>query len=318
MIGPMTDGGAAQSADQRLEHAAQARHEAEGLRRRLEAATLYADQTTVRVQEARDRLVDETEDVEKLESLSWTRILMTLRGAQLTALERETAEREAARYAVADAETRDEVAWRDVAGIQAQLDELGDVDATYVEALTAKEEWVSGHDAGVAAQLAALAERRGVLSAEAREAYEAGAAALDLLTHAQQLLGSAGSWSTWDTFGGGGLLTDMVKYDKLDQVSEVLRAADIALGQFSRELADLEVAGVGGVEVDGMTRTFDVFFDNIFTDLAVRSRIRDAESRVEHSIGAVTRTLERLNERGRALAAELVDLTEQREDLLRA
>jgi hypothetical protein len=321
MIGAMTDGGAAQDADAQLQHAAQVRREAQGLRERLDAAQRYAEQTALRVQEARDRLAAEDEDVARLESFSWARIVSTLRSARATDLEREAAERDAARYAVADAEARSEMAWREVAGISAQLDDLGDVEQRFEDALAAKERWTAEHAPEAAARLVELATRRGVLAAEdreGREAYAAGVDAGELLRHADQLLASAGSWATWDTFGGGGLLTDMMKYDKLDQVGEVLRRADLALGRFSRELADLRIAGVDAVAVDGMTRTFDVFFDNIFSDMAVRSRIQRARERVLSAMGAVDRLLGDLSERGRVIAAELEDLERHREQLLLA
>ena len=319
MICAMTDGVPERTADEQLELAAQVRREAQALRERLDAARRYAEQSTRRVHEARSRLADEQEDVDRLESFSWARIVSTVKSARATDLERETAERDAARYAVADAEARDGMARREVDVITAQLDELGDVDRRYADALAAKEQWVSGQAPEVAARLVELTTRRGVLTAEdreGREAYAAGVEAGELLRHADRLLGSAGSWATWDTFGGGGLLTDMMKYDKLDQVSEVLRRTDLALGRFSRELADLRIAGVETVAVDGLTRTFDVFFDNIFSDMAVRSRIQQSRPRVGSALGAVDDLLRELDERGRAIAAELEDLGRLREDLL--
>lgn len=71
----------------------------------------------------------------------------------------------------------------------------------------------------------------------------------------------------------------MMKYDRLDQVAAVLRDVDVALDRFSRELSDVQLAAVRGVQVDGLTRTFDVFFDNIFSDLAA------LESRREQVLG---------------------------------
>jgi len=269
------------------------------------------------VQEAREQLQDEQEDVERLESMSWSRIVSALKGRRFTDLERETAERDAARYAVAHAEARNEAAWRDVESVQAQLDALGDVDRVFEEALAAKEQ--AATDPDLARRLAEVSERRGALLAEdreAREAHAAGMRARELLLAARQLLGSARSWSTWDTFGGGGLLTDMMKYDKLDRVSATLREADRALAVFSRELADLQLGGIGGVQVDGLTRTIDVFFDNIFTDWAVRSRIQDAEVRVAQALSAVEHTLNALTERGRAYAEELAELETRRQELL--
>ena len=154
--------------------------EAASLRERLEAAARHADGTTARVQEARDRLTAESGEVEQLESMSWSRILSALRGGHATDLEREQAERDAARYAVADAQARDELAWRDVEAAQAQLDALGDVDQAYADALTAKEQWAATHDPLLAQGLAEVTERRGVLLAEdqeGREAYDVGVSA---------------------------------------------------------------------------------------------------------------------------------------------
>src|SRR3954469_2409083 len=124
----MTDGGTAQGAHEQLEHAAQRRREAEALQHRLDAAAGYAEQTAARVAETRSRLADEHEDVARLESFSWTRIVSTLRHRRAGGPERETAEREAARYSVADAEARDALARRDVAGLTAELEALGDVE----------------------------------------------------------------------------------------------------------------------------------------------------------------------------------------------
>ena len=120
--------------------------------------------------------------------------------------------------------------------LQSQLAALGDVEAAYTNALTAKEEWVRAHDPQVARRLEEIATERGQLAAEdheALEAYNAGVTAHQHLADAVRLLESARSWSTWDTFGGGGMITDMVKYDKLDQVHDQLREADAALRAFS-------------------------------------------------------------------------------------
>jgi hypothetical protein len=320
MIGAMTDGGAASSAQQWLEHAAQVREEARGLRTRVDTARSHAREAAARVDAARERLDEDTRDVARLQSLSWTRVLSGLRGDRSTDLERETAERDAARYELGAAETRLVVARDETAALESQLAALGDPDASFADALAEQEQWATAHDPATAGRLADLARRRGVLAAEdteGREAYAAGARAHQLLQGAEELLSAAESWSTWDTFGGGGLLTDMVKYDKLDRVADVLRQADLALGAYTRELADLRLAGVGTVGVDGLTRTFDVFFDNLFTDWAVRSRIQETRRRVVAALDAVALTQRRLSDRGRAIADERAALDRERETVLR-
>lgn len=302
-----------------LEHAARVRREYDGLTERLEAANGYLRSVEERVTELRGRLATENEDVEKLESFSPTRIWATLKGSRPGDLDRETAERDAARYAVAEAEARRDAASRECASLKAQIDALGDVEAMHARALAAKEEWARAHDPQTAAALGEIAQRRGELKAqdkEAREAHEAGRAALNMLEQARQLLGSAESWSTWDAFGGGGMLTDMAKYDKIDRAAAVLHQADMALGRFAVELADLGMPAVGGVGVDGMTRTFDMFFDNIFTDMTVRSRIQDTSRRTAAAAHAVGQVLARLEQTGHEIIKELAELDARRVQVL--
>ncbi|HEX6874425.1 MAG TPA: hypothetical protein VF165_02095 [Nocardioidaceae bacterium] len=302
-----------------LEKAVAAREEHLSLTRRLDGSAPHLADLEKHLEDVRRVLDSETTDVEKLESFSVAKIWAHLKGSHLTDLERETAEREAARYAVAEAEARLDAMQRDRAALESRRTELGDVEERYREALAAKEAWVAQNGAGSGAELAGIAERRGELTAldkEAREAHAAGRAAHELLSQTASLLGSAGSWSTWDAFGGGGMLTDMMKYDKVDRATETLRRADIALAAFSRELADVHLPQVRGVQVDQLMRTFDVWFDNIFSDMAVRARIEDAARRVDHALGQVEQALDALQQRGREIARELADLDARRETLL--
>lgn len=302
-----------------LAHAAQLRRQHTDLTRRLSTEQSHAQLLDQRVKELRDRLADETKDVEALESFSPTRIWATLRGSRTNDLDRERAEREAASYAVAEAEARRDAAHRRAESIQSQLGHLGDIEDIYRRALATKEQWALTHDPALAAALDDIATRRGELTAartETEEAYAAGQQAAALVEQAIDLLGKAESWSTFDTFLGGGLMTDMMKYQRMDEAADLLHRADVALGNFSRELADVGIAAIGGVQVDGMTRTFDVFFDNIFSDLAVRSRIQDAGRQAETAGQAVRQALQQLEKTSRDIASQLSELDARRADLL--
>ncbi|HEX5772399.1 MAG TPA: hypothetical protein VFY11_15670 [Nocardioidaceae bacterium] len=304
-----------------LEQAAADREERTQLTRRIEASEPHLAHLEGRLEEQRRKLGDETADVDRLESFSGAKVWAHLKGSHASDLERETAERDAARYAVAEAQARLESMRRDRAALESRLGELDDAEQRFREALAAKEAWLQENGSAAAASLVEIAERRGELQAldkELREAHHAGREAHGLLSDASSLLGSAGSWSTWDAFGGGGLLTDMMKYGKVDQASDALRRADVALARFSRELADVALPSVHGVEVDQMMRTFDVWFDNFFSDMAVRSRIQDAGQRVAGALTQVERALGAIEERGRDLERELAELERRREELVRA
>lgn len=304
-----------------LQQAAEARHQGDVLQGRLSSVNAQLDEQERRVAELREQLDDATEDVARLESFSWVRIVATLRGSQASDLEREKAERDAARYSVAEAEARRDVTSREAASLRAQLDDLGDVDSDYGAALAAVQQSMQAARGPGAERLVEITEKRGALAAEATEigeAQAAGLAARDLLIHAEQLLRSARGWADWDTFAGGGFFTDMMKYDKIEQVSRVLHQADVALGTFSRELADVGRTEVAGVDVGTLTRTFDVWFDNLFADLEVRRRIRAAHERVSHVLDITTETIEALAARGQRVGAEIGSLDADRERVLLA
>ncbi|HET8559590.1 MAG TPA: hypothetical protein VFL69_03650, partial [Marmoricola sp.] len=124
------------------------------------------------------------------------------------------------------------------------------------------------------------------------------------------------AWSAWDTFGGGDFLSSIAKQHKLDGVARELRRVDAALQSFTRELGDLDLSGVEAVNLSPLMRTFDVWFDNIFTDLAVRRRIVEAQQKVVDARRRVGRVLDELEARRRAVGHELAALARERERLL--
>ncbi|MDN4162504.1 hypothetical protein [Nocardioides abyssi] len=265
------------------------------------------------------RLREETADVAKLESFSPTRIWAGLTGRRETDLDRERAEQQAAEYAVAEAEAARDRARAEVAQTQQALRAVADADVRRRRALTAKEDHLraAGHPAG--GELDELAATTGAGRSALGELQEAGAAAdaaLARLQAAADLLGSAQSWSTADTFLGGGMVTDLVKYDRMDGAQRLMREADVALKRLSTELADVGMSAVGGIEVTELARAFDVWFDNIFSDWSVRNRIAEAADRVARTSAAVARVREELRDRVVRQQVELDLLAARREELL--
>jgi hypothetical protein len=118
---------------------------------------------------------------------------------------------------------------------------------------------------------------------EIREAQEACEAALTSLGEAQRAVDSAQSWGTYDTWFGGGLFSSLMKHNRIDDVESYMRTVDAALDRLRRELADIRMEGaaLGGVGVSDLNRTLDVWFDNFFSDMAVQSRLNDADHRLD-------------------------------------
>jgi hypothetical protein len=286
-------------------------------RRRLAAEALHAARTASEA--AREKLADESADVARLESLSPTRIWAGLRGNRAERLDVERAEQQAAEYEAARAHAKVVTAERELAVVEAAIAALGDVEARRTRALQAKEAWVRSGGGPVAAELADIAQRRGAVRADLTEIDEAVVAAdraAGALSAAAEHLRSADNWATYDTFMGGGMIADMVKHDKMDRAAELIRIADAELAHLAVELGDLGERGVGGLGVDGLTRTFDMWFDNIFSDWSVKNRINEARERVHAAAHAVDGVRSRLAARRRDAEAAASAMAARREELL--
>jgi hypothetical protein len=304
-----------------LEDLARQRTERDGLTAALNAARSRAELADQHATAARARLGDEEADVAALETFSMTRVLAGLRGSRDTDLDRERAEVTAAQYAAAEADARAATEQREVASLTERLAAYGDLAARRTELLARREAEVRGDPAhaDTSARLTALADRLGELVAQRTQLGEADAAGREahaMLQQTAQHLGSAGSWATYDTFFGGGLVADLVKHDKLDRAAVLMRQADAALVRLSSELADVGIEAVGDIGISSMTRALDVWFDNIFSDWQVRDRIARAGERVQRLLGEVGQVGQELVRRQQQNAVALEEAAAERERLL--
>ncbi|WP_114424348.1 hypothetical protein [Nocardioides houyundeii] len=171
------------------------------------------------------------------------------------------------------------------------------------------------------ARLTEMASRQGALDAELVQldgALTAADTAQRALGEAARELGSAGDWATYDTFLGGGVFADLAKHHRLDRAGALMRHADAALRHLAAELADVQVAAVGEVGVPELTRTLDIWFDNIFSDWAVRDRIKEASARVHHLRAAVDALGHELARRRAGVQAAQAELAVGRRSMLSA
>ncbi|MFH5835704.1 hypothetical protein ACHAL6_06485 [Proteiniclasticum sp. C24MP] len=101
-----------------------------------------------------------------------------------------------------------------------------------------------------------------------------------LSLEAESKLSSAKSWSTYDTFFGGGIIGDLVKYSRLDEANQHIAEINSAADIMQKELQDVDLAIENKMEhIGGGERFFDIAFDNIFSDWSIRGKIT---SNLEH------------------------------------
>jgi hypothetical protein len=270
---------------------------------------------------ARQEYAGEAKDLARLEHLSLTRVLAELHGSRNDALAREKAESEAARYRVAQAQQRLDDTQAEVKTVADRQSQLAGAPQAYADALAEKEQYLTHSPDPRGARLLALADKRGQLSAELSELHRASddaRAAVQALADVQDRLGTAANWSTFDTYFDHGMVANAIKHDRIDQAAQVARAADQRLAALRSDLAELgrSEPTAPRLEISAGFKFADIFFNNIFTDLAVGRQIRDAQDNVQRSEQQVRALEDRLTHQVGTVTEQLQAMDAEREQLL--
>ena len=173
-----------------------------------------------------------------------------------------------------------------------------------------------GGEAG--ARLTELDQRLDELESQRREVSEAlfaGEGAEQALAAVLDSLDRAGDWGTWDMLGGG-MLATMAKHEHLDDAQAGIGWAQQCLSRFRTELADVGHMEIPQVHIGEFATFADYFFDGLFADWFVQSRIHDAQDGVSEVHLHVLHALGRLRELDAALAGEQAGLEGERDGLL--
>src|SRR6056297_890198 len=126
------------------------------------------------------------------------------------------------------------------------------------------------------------------------EAIDAGEIVLQELNEAKKAFDSAANWGIFDMVGGG-LLATMAKHNKINEGKRILNSVSNSLKDFNRELKDVDQSKFVDMNIDlSEFLTFaDYFFDGIFADFTVQSRINNVKSKIATGI----REIQRINQK---------------------
>ena len=271
-------------------------------------------------QEARAVLEKEQGDVEELERMSLVSFLARIQGdmERRQAQERREAAMAKARYDAAKWDLEDlERRCRDA---RQEKNNLAGAQQEFQALLDEKEALLRTQGSPVSQQLGQLAleqEQTAGQLREIQEAIQAGMAAHRALEEMTQDLDGAENWGVWDMVGGG-IMATFAKHGCLDDAQDAAYEARRALSRFRTELADVSADQVPDVELGDFAVFADYFFDGLFADLFVQSRIREAQSQVALVIRRVEGLVARLRAERESLEEKQGQLDWQRERLLTA
>lgn len=271
-------------------------------------------------EEARAVLEKEQGDVEELERMSLVSFLARIQGdlESRKAEERREAAMAKARYDAAkwDLEDLD----RRLRDFAQEKESLKGLEKQYQALLDEKEAVLRSQGGAQSQRLGQLAQEQERTAGELREiqeAIQAGLAAQRALEEMSGDLSGAENWGVWDMVGGG-IMATFAKHGCLDDAQDAAYEARRALSRFRTELADVSSEQVPDVELGDFAVFTDYFFDGLFADLFVQSRIREAQEQVEAVTQRVERLIVRLRDERENLEEKQGQLDWERERLLTA
>ena len=283
---------------------------------RLQEQEVFWQQEVAQRQAQWDR---EQRDVDRLERVSLSSVWASLRGSKEDDLDREKAEAAAARFKLQEAERQlDEIRF-EIRDRQDRVDADADCETRYETVLLEKEQEYRAKDPALAARLADIEQRELQIVSrhkELQEAINAGDRALFQIDAALEKLSDAESWSALDLFGGG-LLTDMMKYSNMDEAQYLMERVQSDLWRYRAELADVAQTVSFDLQSGSVLRMADYFFDNIFTDWAVRDRIMQTGYELQEVADRVRRIQDGLIRDLKKTEQELIKLQNERAEAVR-
>ncbi len=272
--------------------------EKERLERSLSKARNHWQDLELKKSELRSQLAQEELDVEKLEGLSVQNIFHTIIGDKVEKLHKEKKEAIAAKLKYDSVCEEFKKVTMEVNDLAGKIQDLGDLNQKYSELIEKKEKILINESDEVKSRLDRIVEEKSELISkrkELQEALRAGNSLMNGLEGVKENLTSAGNWGIWDMLGGG-LISTAMKHSKIDDAKNEINKVQSLLNTFHRELRDVgEVIDVRGIEIGSFLTFADYFFDGLFVDWSVQSRINEAKDRVDDTIYRVNSIMNKLN-----------------------
>ncbi|SFJ51669.1 hypothetical protein SAMN02799624_04849 [Paenibacillus sp. UNC496MF] len=287
--------------------------EAKERMRRLEKAQRRQEQLRGRLREKEKQIVElemkleaEQADVEKLTRMSLANLFHTLLRSKEEQLELERRQALAAALNLQEARQAQERLKADIVDAGDELAACANAEVEYARLLAEREALLrtSAYAAELAEMDAQIADRS-LAAKELKEALTAGRRVMTSLEDASHSLEKAEGWGNWDLWGGGGVISTHMKHEHVDAAKASMNNANHLMRSFRDELADLDRTIGVGIDISGMLKFGDYWFDGLITDWIVQKRIQEAQNQTLGALGEVRAVVNRLQSEFAAADAAL-------------
>ena len=263
----------------------------------------------------------ESLDVENIKKDSLANSLRKLLGKYEGKMNKETQEMLAAKLEYDSATENVKVLNEQKSELNGRLSELYDLKSSVENELAKREESIKNNISAESYKMyMEITQEYEVISGqlvEAEEAIRAGNNVLITANNAMEHLNKAEDLATLDVWLDGGILTHSAKYNHIEEAQRNFNILNSKVKVFENELQDVNLqASYLSSEIDSTTRAVDFWFDNIFTDLKVRDKIRNDAESLRNLMDKINKTLRILETNRKELKKKLSDNESKKEDLI--
>jgi len=263
----------------------------------------------------------EAMDVENLQKESLSTTLLRLFGKYDSKLDKEIQEKVQAKLEYDKAVERVKELLKERDELSLSISALRDDQRFYEAELKRREDEIKRNTAGEKStkyhQLEEDQKNLYKQLVEIDEAIKAANRAKRTALRIQEHLKSADRWATYDVWFKGGIVSHMAKYGHIDDAEAEYNRLASNLRDLEKELSDINVAYIPGLTgVDSTTRAIDFWFDNIFTDLKVRDKIRNDIAQLDSILSSISKIIYRLESNKRNIENRLKDIERDKNNLI--
>lgn len=250
-----------------------------------------------KLENAKHRMINEFQDVEDLETITLKSIWYDLLNKKFTELEREQAEYYQAKMQFESQQNKFDSLSLEIKSYEAQLFDFETIKVQYEGLVQEKVKLLKENNHPKLVEIFTKQDelvRIDSYSKEISEALLAVEGVLNILPRVVEDLKVAKSYATWDMIGGGAMAT-YLKRQKMHKAKLGITEINYALDKLKRELIDLKPDLIPAeINFNTSWEFADYFFDNIFVDMEIKSRIADAYNSVMSLFNSVILLKEKL------------------------
>lgn len=284
-------------------------------RKQLVVSLTALSQEEIRLQ---SELKKETHDYRSIEKLSIKKLLSLFSDKYEEMMDKEYREMKIAQYKYDRLLDTIKSQQEQMQHITELLTHYEDIENQYEELLEAKRIWASQNGFDVIADFERNLLTQNRKLKEIDEAVSACKKLLMSLSSAKDDLSSAKNWGIFDILGGG-LIPSLVKQDHIKRASQYIKDSSDKAAILSRELGDLSVFfNIEQIEIDSLSKTFDTFFDNIFSDMSIQEQINGAYDNICLNYDTARILFEKLERYRIEVLEEIAKTKQERNELIQS